>query len=110
MPQDTIRGLRKPLPERENSLTHKPNEIITQPNYKFQGPGKSITLAVSKNSVTPPPIILLSVTSVSKGNQRCLALKARQLRNYSRKVHYIRCNVRRKNTEMDRNEAALSFL
>lgn len=48
MPQDTITGLRKPLPERENSLTHKPNEIITEPNYKFQGPGKSNTLAVSK--------------------------------------------------------------
>jgi hypothetical protein len=25
-------------------------------------------------------------------------------------VHYIRCNVRRKNNETDRNETALSFL
>jgi hypothetical protein len=109
MPQDTIRGLRKPLHETENSLTHKPNEIITEPNYKVQGPDKTNTLAVSKNSVMPPPIILLSVTSARKENQRCL-LQARQLMNYSRKVHYIRCNVGRKNTEMDRNGAALSFL
>jgi len=109
MPQDTIRGLRKPLSETENSLTHTPNEIITGPNYKVQGPYKSNTLAVPKNSVIPPPIILLSVNSVSKENQRSL-LKARQLIKYSRKVHYIRCNVRRKNTETDRNETALSFL
>jgi len=37
-------------------------------------------------------------------------MKARQIMNDSRKVHYIRCNVRRKNIETDRNEAALSFL
>jgi len=110
MPQDTIRGLRKPLSERENSLTHKPNEIITEPNYKVQDPGESNMLAVSKNSVMPLPIILLSVTSVSKENQHCLVLKARQIMNYSRKVHYIQYNVRRKNTEMDRNEVALSLL
>jgi len=53
MPQDTNRGLHKPLPERENSLTHKPNEIITEPDYKVQDPGKSNTLPVSKNSVMP---------------------------------------------------------
>jgi len=87
-----------------------PNEIITAPNYKVQDPGKSNTLAVSKNSVMPPPIILLSITPVSKENQHCLVLKSRQIMNYSTKVHYIRCNVRRKNTETDRNEAALSFL
>ena len=110
MPQDTIRGLRKALSERKNSLTHMPNEIITAPNYKVQDPGKSNTLAVSKNSVMPPPIILLSITPVSKENQHCLVLKSRQIMNYSTKVHYIRCNVRRKNTETDRNEAALSFL
>jgi hypothetical protein len=95
MPQDTISGLRKPLSGTENSLTHTPNEIITEPNYKVQGPHKSNTLPVSKNSVTPPTLILLSVTVVSKENQRSL-LKARQLIKYSRKVHYIRCNVRRK--------------
>jgi hypothetical protein len=61
MPQDPIRGLRKPLPETENSLTHKPNEIITEPNCEVQDPDKSNTLAVSKNSAMLPPIIHLLV-------------------------------------------------
>jgi len=66
MPQDTIRAMRKPLPETENSLAHKPNEIITEPNYKVQGPDKCDKLAMLKKSVMPPPIILFSVTSVRK--------------------------------------------
>jgi hypothetical protein len=61
MPQDTNRELRKPLPETENSLTHKPIAIITEPNYEVQGPDKSNALAVSKNSLMLPPIIPLFV-------------------------------------------------